>query len=307
MLTQTKARSGALQGGRVVFLPLSAIRPNPAQPRTVFDAQGLQELAASIRQYGVLQPLTVRKKAGFFELVAGERRLRAAGLAGLCEVPCLLVSVDDQDAGLLALVENLQRRDLDYLEQAEGLQRLMQEYHLTQEQAARRLGKSQPAVANKLRLLRLSSPVRAALRASGLSERHARALLRLEDETAQLRAIRLIAENDWTVARTERYVDEQLSAAKGKARLSRFVLRDMRLFLNGINHQLDLIRAAGLNPQTRRSVLGCRVVLFLFRAKCMSEKVGSCVFPSKQSKNTTNFRILLIFFNFLLKKPNFVL
>ena len=138
MLTQTKARSGALQGGRVVFLPLSSIRPNPAQPRTVFDAQGLQELAASIRQYGVLQPLTVRKKAGFFELVAGERRLRAAGLAGLCEVPCLLVSVDDQDAGLLALVENLQRRDLDYLEQAEGLQRLMQEYHLTQEQAARR-------------------------------------------------------------------------------------------------------------------------------------------------------------------------
>ena len=154
MLTQTKARSGALQGGRVVFLPLSSIRPNPAQPRTVFDAQGLQELAASIRQYGVLQPLTVRKKAGFFELVAGERRLRAAGLSGLCEVPCLLVSVDDQDAGLLALVENLQRRDLDYLEQAEGLQRLMQEYHLTQEQAARRLGKSQPAVANKLRLLR---------------------------------------------------------------------------------------------------------------------------------------------------------
>ena len=144
MLTQTKARSGALQGGRVVFLPLSSIRPNPAQPRTIFDAQGLQELAASIRQYGVLQPLTVRKKAGFFELVAGERRLRAAGLAGLCEVPCLLVSVDDQDAGLLALVENLQRRDLDYLEQAEGLQRLMQEYHLTQEQAARRLGKSQP-------------------------------------------------------------------------------------------------------------------------------------------------------------------
>lgn len=272
MLTQTKARSGALQGGRVVFLPLSAIRPNPAQPRTIFDAQGLQELAASIRQYGVLQPLTVRKKAGFFELVAGERRLRAAGLAGLCEVPCLLVSVDDQDAGLLALVENLQRRDLDYLEQAEGLQRLMQEYHLTQEQAARRLGKSQPAVANKLRLLRLSSQVRAALRVSGLSERHARALLRLEDETAQLRAIRLIAENDWTVARTERYVDEQLSAAKGKARLSRFVLRDMRLFLNGINHQLDLIRAAGLNPQTEQEETERELVLTIRIPKSVSSR-----------------------------------
>ena len=194
----------------------------------------------------------------------------AAGLAGLCEVPCLLVSVDDQDAGLLALVENLQRRDLDYLEQAEGLQRLMQEYHLTQEQAARRLGKSQPAVANKLRLLRLSSQVRAALRVSGLSERHARALLRLEDETAQLRAIRLIAENDWTVARTERYVDEQLSAAKGKARLSRFVLRDMRLFLNGINHQLDLIRAAGLNPQTEQEETERELVLTIRIPKSVS-------------------------------------
>ena len=176
MLTQTKARSGALQGGRVVFLPLSSIRPNPAQPRTIFDAQGLQELAASIRQYGVLQPLTVRKKAGFFELVAGERRLRAAGLAGL----------------------------------------------------------------------------------------------RLEDETSQLRAIRLITEHDWTVARTERYVDEQLSAAKGKARLSRFVLRDMRLFLNGINHQLDLIRAAGLNPQTEQEETERELVLTIRIPKSVS-------------------------------------
>ena len=153
--------------------PFAQIR---AQPRSVFDAAGLQELAASIRQYGVLQPLSVRKKGSGFELVAGERRLRAAGLAGLREVPCLLVSADDQDAGLLALVENLQRRDLDYIEQAQGLARLMQQYHLTQEQAARRVGKSQSAIANKLRLLKLSEPVLALLRASGLSERHARAL-----------------------------------------------------------------------------------------------------------------------------------
>ena len=260
MLTQTKTRSGAMQGGRVVFLPLSAIRPNPAQPRTVFDAQGLQELAASIRQYGVLQPLTVRKKAGYFELVAGERRLRAAGLAGLYDVPCLIVSVDDQDAGLLALVENLQRRDLDYLEQAEGLQRLMQEFHLTQEQAARRLGKSQPAVANKLRLLRLPCQVRELLRESALSERHARALLRLESEEEQLRTVRLIAENDWTVAKTERYIDALLAPAQ-MPKSPRFVLRDMRLFLNGISHQLDILRAAGLDPKTEQQETERELVL----------------------------------------------
>ena len=179
MLTQKTSGPSVLQTGRVLFLPLGAIRPNPAQPRSVFDAAGLQELAASIRQYGVLQPLSVRKKGSGFELVAGERRLRAAGLAGLREVPCLLVTADDQDAGLLALVENLQRRDLDYIEQAQGLARLMQQYHLTQEQAARRVGKSQSAIANKLRLLKLSEPVLALLRASGLSERHARALLRI--------------------------------------------------------------------------------------------------------------------------------
>ena len=260
MLTQTKTRSGAMQGGKVVFLPLSSIRPNPAQPRTIFDAQGLQELAASIRQYGVLQPLTVRKKAGYFELVAGERRLRAAGLAGLYDVPCLVVCVDDQDAGLLALVENLQRRDLDYLEQAEGLQRLMQEFHLTQEQAARRLGKSQPAVANKLRLLRLSEQVRALLRENALSERHARALLRLESEAEQLHAIHLIAENDWTVAKTERYIDALLAPAQ-RPRTPRFVLRDLRPFFNGIDHQLELIRSAGFPARSEQQETEREIVL----------------------------------------------
>ena len=127
MLSQKAKPNGVLQAGKVLFLPLASIRPNPAQPRRIFDPAGLQELAASIRQYGVLQPLTVRRQSGFFELVAGERRLRAAGLAGLREVPCIVISVGDQDSGMLALVENLQRRDLDYMEQAEGLARLMQQ------------------------------------------------------------------------------------------------------------------------------------------------------------------------------------
>ena len=261
MLAQKTRYPGVLQPGRVLFLPLGAIRPNPDQPRRVFDAAGLQELAASIRQYGVLQPLTVRKTQGYFTLVAGERRLRAAGLAGLSEVPCLVVSVEDPDAGLLALVENLQRRDLDYIEQAEGLARLMQQYHLTQEQAAKQLGKSQSAVANKLRLLKLPCEVLTLLRTCELSERHARALLRLPDEQAQLRAVRLAAENGWTVARLERYVEDTLRSSQPQKKLGRFVLRDMRVFFNSLNHQLELIRAAGIDAGAKQEETAEDIIL----------------------------------------------
>ena len=149
-----------MESGRVAFVPIDRIRPNPAQPRKVFDRQGLEELAASIAQYGVIQPLSVRRQADGYELVAGERRLRASRLAGLTEVPCILLSVDEESSGMIALVENLQRRDLDYMEEAEGLARLMRLYGLSQEQAAAKVGKSQSAVANKLRLLRHSPAVR---------------------------------------------------------------------------------------------------------------------------------------------------
>ena len=261
MIAQKSGRTGVLQPGKVLFLPLGSIRPNPAQPRRIFDPTGLQELSASIRQYGILQPLTVRRQPGYFELIAGERRLRAAGLAGLHEVPCIVVSVDDQDSGMLALVENLQRRDLDYIEQAEGLARLMQQYHLTQEQAAQKVGKSQSAVANKLRLLKLPAPVLALLRASHLSERHARALLRLPDEQQQLHTLRLIAESDWTVAKTESYVETLLSPALPKRRLGRFVLRDMRVFFNSLNHQLDVIRAAGIDAGAEQQETDAEIIL----------------------------------------------
>lgn len=170
---------GLLETGKILYLPAAQIRPNPGQPRKIFDPAGLQELAASIAEYGIVQPLTVRRRDGFYELVAGERRLRAARMAGLREVPCILLSVDEAQSGMVALVENLQRRDLDYIEEAEGLARLMRLYGLSQEQAAQRVGKSQSAVANKLRLLRHSPQVLAMLRENQLSERHARALLRL--------------------------------------------------------------------------------------------------------------------------------
>ena len=173
-------KRGPLDASRVMFLPVDAIAPNPYQPRQPFAREELDELAQSIRALGVLQPLTVRKGEGGWELVAGERRLRAARLAGLDRVPCLSVRVDGQTTSLLALVENVQRTDLDFWEEALALRRLLDTFHLSQEEAARRVGKSQSAVANKLRLLRLPPEVLARLRAGGFTERHARALLKLE-------------------------------------------------------------------------------------------------------------------------------
>ena len=250
-----------LESGRVLFVPVGSIRPNPSQPRRVFDQNALQELAASIAQYGVLQPLTVRKSAGAMELVAGERRLRAAKLAGLTEVPCIVVSVDNESSGLLALVENLQRRDLDFIEEAEGLARLMRQYGLNQEQAARRVGKSQSAVANKLRLLRHSPQVLQALRENGLSERHARALLKLPGEDERLRVIGLIAQNDWTVAKTEQYIDALQQPAAPKRELGSFVLRDVRVFLNSVSHQLDIIRSAGIDAGSEQQETEREIIL----------------------------------------------
>ena len=152
-------RKGLFESTKVLFLPIAAISPNPDQPRTCFSREGLEELAASIQELGVLQPLSVRRsKNGGYELISGERRLRASRMAGLTEVPCILVSVDSQGSSLLALVENLQRRDLNFVEEATALAKLIETYHLSQEEAARRIGKSQSAVANKLRLHRAPRP-----------------------------------------------------------------------------------------------------------------------------------------------------
>lgn len=247
---QALKNRGFLDRPRVSFLPIGALRPNPSQPRKVFDQDGLRELADSITQYGILQPLTVRRKPDGYELVAGERRLRAARLAGLKEVPCILLSVGEEESGMLALVENLQRRDLDFIEEAEGLARLMRLYGLSQEQAAARIGKSQPAVANKLRLLRHSPRVLEAIRENSLSERHARALLKLPEEQSCLNAIAVIVEKGFNVAKTEQYIDclLQKPAAQSARRrgLGTFVLRDVRVFLNTVDHNLDLIKNAGI-------------------------------------------------------------
>ena len=176
-----------METGRVVFLPARAIKPNPAQPRKIFQQEALMELAESIRIHGILQPLSVRRSGTGYELIAGERRLRAAGIAGLTEIPCIIMNMDDRESGMAAMIENLQRQDLDFIEEAQGISRLMGQCCLSQDQVAKLLGKSQSAVANKLRILRHSEPVLMALRENGLTERHARALLKLaSDEVKEI-------------------------------------------------------------------------------------------------------------------------
>ena len=248
-------RRKTLQSNRVLYLPVGQIRPNPSQPRRIFDPQALSELADSIREYGILQPLTVRRVAGGFELVAGERRLRAARMAGLAEAPCLLLEVDDRQSGMIALVENLQRRDLDYMEEAEAIARLLRRYGLSQQQAAEKLGRSQSAVANKLRLLRLEEPVVDALHRYGLTERHARALLRLCDGEQRLRAVEHIGKAGMNVAAAaEAYID-RLAAENQTTpphRRSAYIIKDVRLFLNSVERGIRLMQGAGVGAQVAR-------------------------------------------------------
>ena len=247
-------RRGDFLSARVQYLPVQKIRPNPNQPRRTFSQEGLQELAESIRTYGILQPLTVRRTGSGYELVAGERRLRAARMAGLGSVPCLIARVGEEDSALLALIENLQRRDLDYWEEAEALARLISLYGLSQEAAAEKIGKSQSGVANKLRLLRLPEGVRQLIREHGLTERHARALLRLQDEEAQRRAIDAIVRGGWNVARTEAYIDEQLRQAQTRPprRRPTYIIKDVRLFLNSVDRGVRLMRQAGVGAEWGR-------------------------------------------------------
>ena len=250
----------ALRRGGIVYLRTDELTPNPVQPRKRFDDESLEELSGSIKSYGILNPLTVRLRCGKYELVAGERRLRAAKLAGLEEVPCILIDVNMEDASLIALVENLQRRDLDFIEEALGISQLIRMFGMSQEEAARRIGKSQSAVANKLRLLKLPSDVLESLRQNGLTERHGRALLRLPNPVAQRAALEYIVDNGLTVAATDAYIDALLSAPEEAEQKDEekpekrrtFVLKDVRVFLNTLSRSIDLMKQGGIDAGIQR-------------------------------------------------------
>lgn len=243
-----------LRERRVMQLRPSEIRPNPAQPRREFDEEGLHTLADSVARHGILQPLTVRRTPTGWELVAGERRLRAAVLAGLSTVPCLETEVNSDESAVLALVENLQRRDLHYLEEAEAIAAFLTRSGLTQEAAAEQLAMSPSALANKLRLLRLSPACRSVVTEGHLTERHARCLLRLEAEEERLAAARHFISAGLNVAQAERYVEQRLEMLQSTPPAGRraYIIKDVRLFLNSVDRGVRLIRDAGVDARTER-------------------------------------------------------
>jgi ParB family chromosome partitioning protein len=230
-------------------IPLQMVAPNPYQPRISFADAELEELAASINRYGVLQPVVVRAAGNGYELVAGERRLRACKLLGLATIPAIIKELSDQDLALLALVENLQREDLKFLEEAQSYQQLLTEFGFTQEELAQKLGKSQSTIANKLRLLKLSSKVRAIISREIITERHARALLKLNQEDDQLLVISKIVAEGLTVQDTETYItklleDKNKSKPEPKQKVIR-VYKDIRIFLNTIRRAVQELQQVG--------------------------------------------------------------
>lgn len=240
----------------ITYIGIDHVRPNPYQPRKQFNKAALEELCESIKQYGVLQPINVRRMtSNSYELVAGERRLRAAMMAGLKEIPAIVVNIDDNDSAVIALIENLQREDLSYMEEAEGYNNLITEHHFTQEELAQKIGKSQSTIANKIRLLKLPPLVKKILSDNNLTERHARALLKLHDEQLQLKVLKHVCEKGLNVKRTEELVERAIhkytrdeSSRTGEKKCTR-AIKDIRIFVNTVRQAIDLMKKSGVNAR----------------------------------------------------------
>jgi ParB family transcriptional regulator, chromosome partitioning protein len=242
----------------IQHLKICDIVPNPFQPRKTFHAEALKDLAASIKEFGVIQPLLVRKTNDSYELVAGERRLRASKLVGLEEVPAIIKELNDKEMAELAMIENLQREDLHFLEEAEGFHQLIANFGFTQEELAKRMGKSQSTIANKLRLLKLSDEVKRELYQGSLTERHARALLKLTEAVQQAEALAIIKEKGLNVRESEMLIQEiidEISREKDKKAPKQNVvrvIRDVRIFLNTINNVVGQMKKSGLKVKVNQ-------------------------------------------------------
>jgi ParB family chromosome partitioning protein len=245
--------------GNVQQVQISEIVPNPFQPRKIFSSESLQELSASIEEYGIIQPLIVRAIPDGFELVAGERRLRASKLAGLSQVPVIVKEFTDKEVAELAMIENLQREDLHFLEEAEGFQQLITSFGFTQEELAKRMGKNQSTIANKLRLLKLIPEVRAVVAKEKLTERHARSLLKIDDPRLQMEVLELISEKGLNVRETEELIEEflediakQVEAKNTPKRNVVKIIRDVRIFINTINSVVGEMKKTGLKIKVKQ-------------------------------------------------------
>lgn len=241
--------------GQVLLIPSEMIYPNPNQPRKTFNQEELVNLAISIRMNGILQPLTVRQIDKGYELVAGERRLRASRLAGLISVPCIVVDINTLKSAVFSLIENLQRQNLNFFEEAVAIEKLMKDFDISQEDAARRLGKAPSTVSNKLRLLSLPEKARELILEKGLTERHARALLKLEKEQV-MSCLENVIERKLNVSQTEKYIEELLLKGDKPKRQTKIMFSDVKIFLNTINNAVDTMNRAGIGADVKREDTG---------------------------------------------------
>lgn len=243
---------------KVIEIPARKIRPNKTQPRQDFYEEDLRSLSQSISNNGLLQPLTVRKlKNDEYELIAGERRLRASVMAGFTKIPCIVMKCSDKDSAIFALIENLQRKDLGMFEEARGINRLNRKYGITQEQAAIQLGKKQSTVANKLRLLRLSYDEQDWIVQAGLTERHARALLKIQNEDSRKEVLSHIIAENLNVKETEKYISSLLDNKKvqplhNNNNDKKIVVKDVRIFVNTISRAVDTMRMSGIDAVSNK-------------------------------------------------------
>ena len=257
--------SDSEDSSRIVWIATDKIRPNRAQPRVNFESNAALRLADSVRRYGILQPLTVRvienaQDGRCFEIIAGERRFRAAVMLQMQSVPCVIMEADERKSAELALVENLLRQDLNFFEMAKAIRRLIDSFELTQEEVAKRLSLTQSAVANKLRLLRFGEEEQQFILASGLTERHARALLKITDGALRKKATEHVIKWKMNVANTEQYIERILNEEKQKAEIEKSlskpkmkpVIKDIRLFFNSVDHAVETIKSAGIDILSTR-------------------------------------------------------
>lgn len=240
---------------KIVYLKLNQIITNENQPRTIFDDEKIQELAESIKNHGVLQPIIVRSKDKYYEIVAGERRFRACQLLNLDTIPAIIKNFDEEEAQTVSLIENLHREDLTAIEEAKAYKAIMEINNLKQEDLAQKIGKSQSTIANKIRLLNLPSAIQDAILTRKITERHARALLTLKDEQQQFKVLEKIINKDLTVKETEKYVEKLLNKdkEKPKGKIISKVSKDTRIAINTINHAITMVREqSGLEVETNQ-------------------------------------------------------
>lgn len=241
-------------GGQIILIPQEEIYPNPNQPRQRFDFDELEGLAQSIRQNGIIQPIAVRVNSrGNYELISGERRLRASRLVGITQVPCIIMEANDEKSALFALLENVQRTDLDFFEEAVAIEKLLTDYGMTRDEICKKLGKAPPTISNKLRLLRLPEEIRLRITQENLTERHARAMLKLTSASQMERAMSIIAEKRLNVAETERLVSQILQNDCRHRQPTVKLFKDVRIFVNTLNHAVDTMRRAGIEADSAKS------------------------------------------------------